>query len=72
MHGTLGAHTLVVRDRETMCLVADALHEVHALRVARQDDRVRAVRQEELLSLLRERDDRDLQAAGIGERVEAR
>src|SRR3989442_1168714 len=51
-----------------MRLVADALDEVEALRRARQQDRIRPSRHEELLALLCERGDRYAQQSRVGER----
>src|SRR5438876_3700142 len=65
--GTLGANVLVVGHREPVRLVTDALHEVEPLRCPRQDDRVGPRGNEQLLALLRERRDRDLQKARVGE-----
>src|SRR3989449_3235028 len=66
-HGTLGANVLVVGHREPVRLVADALHEIEALRRPRQDDRIGPGRLEELLALLRKRRDRDLQKTCVRE-----
>src|SRR5438094_2574219 len=66
--GTLGAHVLVVGDREPVRLVADALHEIEPLRRPREDYRVGPRGNKELLALLRECGDRDLQEARVGER----
>src|SRR5882762_8604473 len=54
-----------------MGLVADTLHQIEALRGAREHDRRVLLGTEELLALLRQRHDRDLQAPGVSERVEA-
>src|SRR5256712_12897994 len=65
--GALRAHGLVIGDGEPMRLVADALDEVEALRRARQQDRIRPRRHEELLALLRERGDRYTPHSRVGQ-----
>ena len=64
-HGALGAHLLVVRDRESMRLVAYPLHQIQPLRRPRQHDRVRPRGHEELLALLRQSGYRDLQKTRV-------
>src|SRR5206468_4270409 len=51
-HGGLAPQVSVVRDREAVCLIADALHEVERLRSRREHDRIRSIGLEELLTLL--------------------
>src|SRR5689334_16625670 len=51
----LAAELLVVRDREPVGLVADALHEEEALRARRKEDRLRPAGYEQLLALLGQR-----------------
>src|SRR5438552_6418685 len=66
--GPLRTNVLVIGHGEAMRLVADALDEVEALRRARQQDRIRPRRHEQLLALLCERGDRYTQQSRVGER----
>ena len=63
----LAPQLAVVGDREAMGLVADPLDEVEGLRGRRQEDRLRAVRQDELLALLGEAGERQVVEAQLVE-----
>src|SRR3954451_22820302 len=62
----------VVRDREAVGLVADALEQLELRRVVVEQDRVRLAREEHLLDPLGERDDDDPAGAEVLQRLDAR
>ena len=68
----LGAHLAVVRDREAVRLVADALHEVEGLRRPRQDDRLGEVLHEQLFVLLGEAGQRHVLQPEVAHDVQRR
>src|SRR5207245_3336938 len=59
-----GAELAVMRDREAVRLIADALNQKHARRVALLDDRLRAPWREDLLAFLGQREGRNVRVAG--------
>src|SRR6266849_9695092 len=63
-------HLAVMRDRKSMRLVPDALHQEHSRRVPLLHDRLRAARREDLLALLGQREGRDVRVAGRLEDLE--
>src|SRR5207245_10309315 len=62
--GFAGADLAVMRDREAVRLIADALNQKHARRVALLDDRLRAPWREDLVVFLRQREGRNVRVAG--------
>ena len=65
--GSLGPQVAVIGDREAMGLVAQALDQVQRGRRRRQQDRVGATGQEQLLAFLGQAGQRDIVEAELGE-----